>query len=103
MENLVDIDIVAHGRHNSPVGHPLEVLSAVLSEGLAVTLNLAEASHYLRLREQPRVLLVDAICVDQGNQEERDSRIRTMAGIYGNAFKVIIQIASASDDNALAI
>ena len=74
-----------------------------MGQHLGVTRNLAEALRYLRFKDKPRVMWIDAICVDQQNLEERGRQVQRMADIYRNAERVVIWIDPASDDSALAI
>ena len=70
---------------------------------LAVTQNLAEALPYFRYEDKPRVLWIDAICVDQGNPEERGHQVQRMADIYSKAAKVLVWLGPESDNSVLAI
>ena len=70
---------------------------------LAVTSNLAEALQYLRYDKKPRILWIDAICVDQQNIEERGHQVSRMADIYSIASPVIIWLGPESDSNAEAM
>jgi hypothetical protein len=56
-----------------------------------ITLNLHAALCHLRLPDQDRVLWVDAICIDQGNEAlaERSHQVRHMTQIYKQADGVI--------------
>ena len=61
-------------------GGPLRKLKALLSEDrskvrLSVTSNLEEALRYLRLSHEPRLLWIDAICIDQQNIMERGQQV----------------------------
>ena len=70
---------------------------------LAVTSNLAEALQYLRYEKKPRVLWIDAICVDQQNVQERGHQVSRMADIYRSASPVLIWLGPefASSDVAM--
>ena len=70
---------------------------------LAVTSNLAEALQYLRYEDRPRVLWIDAICVDQQNVPERGHQVSRMADIYRSANPVLIWLGPvfASSDVAM--
>lgn len=70
---------------------------------LAVTQNLATALRYLRYSDRQRVLWVDAICVDQGNLEERSQQVARMADIYALANRVLVWLGPESRDSALAL
>ena len=72
-------------------------------KALAVTPNLAEALRYLRYEDRPRVLWIDAICVDQTNTAERGHQVLRMADIYRQATRVIIWLGPERDDSTLAM
>ncbi|KAH9207025.1 heterokaryon incompatibility protein-domain-containing protein, partial [Leptodontidium sp. 2 PMI_412] len=57
---------------------------------LPVTQNLAEALPHFRYEDRPRVLWIDAICVDQENLMERGHQVKRMSDIYSNAAKVFV-------------
>ncbi|KAI4281776.1 MAG: hypothetical protein L6R38_003431 [Xanthoria sp. 2 TBL-2021] len=70
---------------------------------LRVTKNLFEALKHLRLEDRPRVLWIDAICVDQQNLEERGHQVLRMPNIYTSAKGVIVWLGPESDDTAIAM
>jgi len=57
---------------------------------LAVTLNLYAALLRLRDRDIPRIIWVDAVCINQGDKQEKEHQIWSMAKIYGKASRVIV-------------
>lgn len=70
---------------------------------LLVTQNLAEALKYLRYEDKPRVLWIDAICVDQQDLGERSRQVLRMVDIYAEATRVVVWLGPESDDSAVAI
>jgi hypothetical protein len=72
-------------------------------ETLSVTRNMREALPYLRDAKKPRVLWIDAICVNQKDLEERSSQVRRMAWIYSKAKRVIVWLGPASTDSHVAL
>ena len=72
-------------------------------KALAITRNLAEALRYLRYEDRPRVLWIDAICVDQDNTAERGHQVLRMADIYRHASRVIIWLGPERDNSTLAM
>ena len=70
---------------------------------MAVTKNLYLALRHLRYERQDRVLWIDAICIDQANDEERGHQVRQMASIYGIAERVIIWLGEATLNTDLAM
>ncbi|KAL8347259.1 hypothetical protein RB601_003225 [Gaeumannomyces tritici] len=70
---------------------------------LLVTANLHKALSCVRNRLLERVLWIDAVCIDQGNEDEKGRQVRSMAKIYANASRVIVWLGEAVDagDQAL--
>jgi hypothetical protein len=61
-----------------------------------VTQNLATALVYLRHATVPRVLWIDALCVNQEDMEERSSQVARMADIYRRAHRVVVWLGPES-------
>ncbi|KAH8674354.1 heterokaryon incompatibility protein-domain-containing protein [Tricladium varicosporioides] len=61
-----------------------------------VTKNLEAALRHLRDLHVERTLWVDAICIDQGNNREKEILIPHMASIYCNASKVAVWLGEGS-------
>ena len=57
---------------------------------IAVTANLAEALPYLRYKDRPRILWIDAICVNQQDLKERGHQVKRMADLYRLADRVVV-------------
>jgi hypothetical protein len=68
-----------------------------------VTKNLATALLYLRLSDRPRVLWIDAICIDQQNLPERSHQVKRMRIIFESAQRVIAWLGSEGDNSAHAL
>jgi hypothetical protein len=68
-----------------------------------VTINLHAALSHLRNHSIERILWIDALCIDQANQEEKEHQIQSMARIYGQAQRVIVWLGEVADDSDLAL
>jgi hypothetical protein len=68
-----------------------------------VTINLHSALSQLRNHSIERVLWIDAVCIDQENQAEKEHQIQSMAKIYGQANRVVVWLGEAADDSDLVI
>jgi hypothetical protein len=68
-----------------------------------VTVNLHAALLRLRNHAMQRVLWIDAICINQEDQKEKEHQIQAMANIYGNANQVIVWLGEAADDSDKAL
>ncbi|KAF1950483.1 HET-domain-containing protein [Byssothecium circinans] len=55
-----------------------------------VTKNLHCALVNLRLPDKVRILWVDALCINQGNTNERSSQVAMMHLVYGKAWRVVV-------------
>ncbi|PVH69609.1 HET-domain-containing protein, partial [Cadophora sp. DSE1049] len=72
-------------------------------DNFKVTSNLAAALHALRLRDQPRVIWIDAICINQNNVQERSDQVQLMRKIYQNAATVYVWLDIEIDLNNPAL
>jgi hypothetical protein len=61
--------------------------------------NLYDALKRLRYPAQPRILWVDAICINQGNPTERDLQVKLMYSIYSRANNVCVWLGNHWDDS----
>jgi hypothetical protein len=67
-----------------------------------VTVNLYAALSRLRNHSIERILWIDAICINQENQLEKEYQIQSMPRIYGQAERVVVWLGEAADDSDLA-
>lgn len=70
---------------------------------LQVTRNCETALRYLRFIDIPCVMWIDAICIDQANNEEKGRQVSIMAQIYSQAFRVTAWLGPATHDSDMAI
>jgi hypothetical protein len=64
-----------------------------------ITENLHTALLHLRNHSIERIIWVDAVCIDQANEQEKVHQIQYMAKIYGQATHVIIWLGEAADNS----
>ncbi|CAN9210891.1 unnamed protein product [Alternaria alternata] len=62
-----------------------------------VTTNLEKALRHLRDHASGRILWVDAICINQSDEEEKLSQVQSMGSVYREAVEVRIWLGSFSD------
>ncbi|KAI0170355.1 heterokaryon incompatibility protein-domain-containing protein [Pestalotiopsis sp. NC0098] len=55
-----------------------------------VTTNLEAALRHLRWQEKPRILWIDAICINQNDIEEKSAQVPMMGEVYRQAKSVIV-------------
>ena len=70
---------------------------------LPVTPNLHSALERLRLPDEPRVLWIDAICINQGDTSERNQQVSYMAEVYQKADHVCIWLGPADAQSDMAL
>nr|POE53567.1 heterokaryon incompatibility protein 6, or allele [Quercus suber] len=69
---------------------------------LHITANLATALVALRQERQRRYLWVDALCINQRDNEEKAAQIRNMKLIYGRASNVVVWLGLPGSDTLQA-
>jgi hypothetical protein len=85
-------------------GNPGETLPILIhGHSFNVTINLRAALSRLRNHSMERIVWVDAICIDQTNQKEKEYQIQFMAKIYSQANRVIVWLGEAEDDSDKAL
>ncbi|RWA09469.1 hypothetical protein EKO27_g5648 [Xylaria grammica] len=62
-----------------------------------VTRSLGSALHHLRNDEKGRILWVDAVCINQGDLDERSSQVQLMQRTYSGASQVVVWLGSLKD------
>jgi ankyrin repeat protein len=70
---------------------------------MTVTKSVYLALRDLRYQEKDRVLWIDALCINQNNDEERGQQVQQMGSIYGKAKRVIIWLGEATYDTDYAL
>ncbi|KAH7309168.1 heterokaryon incompatibility protein-domain-containing protein [Stachybotrys elegans] len=68
----------------------------------AVSENLESAVRHLRYQDKPRVLWIDALCINQGDIAERNSHVRLMGTIYTQATQVLAYLGPEYNNSGLA-
>ncbi|KAF9869243.1 hypothetical protein CkaCkLH20_13288 [Colletotrichum karsti] len=69
-----------------------------LTGRIPITPNVTSLLRSLRYRNEPRVLWIDAICINQTNVSERSAQVQQMRQIYSCAQRVIIWLGLATED-----
>ncbi|GAB1741780.1 hypothetical protein NU219Hw_g7189t1 [Hortaea werneckii] len=70
---------------------------------LEVPVSAERAIRRMRLRDQERVLWIDAICVNQADTSERNHQVGIMAEIYSNTTQGLIWLGEADDSTEKAL
>ncbi|KAF2423791.1 HET-domain-containing protein, partial [Tothia fuscella] len=76
--------------------------SSVLSE-IRVTSNLEAALKHIRKESESVMLWVDAICIDQTNNQEKNIQVGRMGSIFEKAMETIVWLGPAADESDLLL
>ena len=68
---------------------------------VSITFNLDVALRMLRSTTQPRLLWIDSLCIDQGNDVEKASQVAQMGQIYAHATQVVISVGEERPKDAI--
>jgi hypothetical protein len=83
-------------------GDPGNPLSIICNDStLPVGRNLYSALQHLRLGNEPRMLWIDAICINQDDLEERGNQVRIMSELYQRAERVVCWLGEDAEDSEL--
>lgn len=66
---------------------------------LSITHNLDIALRHIRLANEPRLLWIDALCINQTDDEEKSRQVAMMGSIYSLASHVILWLGPESQDS----
>jgi hypothetical protein len=67
------------------------------TEIIYITRNCSYALHHLRYATEPRILWVDACCIDQKADGERNHQVGMMGDVYRNAKCVLVWLGKAEN------
>ena len=81
---------------------PGTIIESSSGKRIQITANCEAALRRIRHGTEPRLLWVDAICIDQSNENERSRQVEIMQKIYTGAKRVIIWLGETSAQDALA-
>ena len=79
--------------------------SKIILDGHTVTItrNLADALLHLRYETKPRTLWIDALCINQRDNQERNVQVARMGPIYRHARETVIFIGPAAENSTEAL
>jgi hypothetical protein len=103
--NLLDSNLILDPL-SSPQSQPtVHITVPILVNGceFLVRENLWQALRHLRTHNDPLVIWIDAICIDQSNIPERNSQVSIMDDIYRGAEEVCIWLGDSREDTPLAL
>lgn len=80
-------------------GPPVPTLDIVVEGArFTVTMNLHQALEALRHAEKPRVLWVDAVCINQDDDDEKAYQVPLMGRLYNEAPRTVIWFGAANEN-----
>ena len=65
---------------------------------MRIRVNLETALRHLRYEKRDRILWVDALCINQGDDEERTQQVARMASVYSKAWSTVIYLGDQDTD-----
>jgi hypothetical protein len=68
-----------------------------------ISTNLEAALRVLRYIEHPRVLWIDALCINQNDVSEKEKQVAMMGTIFERAQNVVVWLGPESEDSDLAV
>lgn len=72
-------------------------------QSLPILSNLNDALHHLRHKSKTRALWIDALCINQSDNEEKSSQIQLMADIYARCTSVIVWLGLPGANSELGL
>lgn len=69
---------------------------------ITIRRNLDTALRHFRYPDRTRTMWIDAVCINQGDEDEKSKQIRRMGDLYKAAHRVVVWLGAASEDSALA-
>jgi hypothetical protein len=79
------------------------VSGSLESKELSVRPNCFFALKRLRYKDRTRLIWIDALCIDQSDDSERNHQVTLMSKIYSEASNVVIFLGETTQDSDLAI
>lgn len=70
---------------------------------ISITKNLDTALRHLRHKDEPRLIWIDALCIDQTNDEEKSKQVAVMGRIFSLASRVVIWLGREEDSSSAAL
>ncbi|EUC46542.1 hypothetical protein COCMIDRAFT_35895 [Bipolaris oryzae ATCC 44560] len=95
LDNLHSVFIHEH--------NPKSGYGSTSGNDLSVTRNLHAALIRLRYPLFERIICIDAVCINQNNDKEKEQQIQFMVKIYGLANRVIVWLGDAAEDSDQAL
>jgi hypothetical protein len=102
-ENVPEFEALSYAWGSSENRGEVGIVTDSGLQALNVTQNLYDALLHLRYETKPRVLWIDAICINQQDNPERSSQVKRMANIYTLSCRVLVWLGPEADESSLAL
>ncbi|KFA53837.1 hypothetical protein S40293_01665 [Stachybotrys chartarum IBT 40293] len=104
----VDLDALRRPRFEALSYHwgsPQAIGTVYVDQGSTIPIaqNLGTALRYLRNRNRRRTLWIDALCINQQNEIEKNHHVRWMGQVFSVAFRVIVFLGHLGQGDEHAI
>ncbi|KAJ2976548.1 hypothetical protein NUW58_g8055 [Xylaria curta] len=96
-DDALEVEILGDDETNRPDDEQQQ------RQTISITQNLAVALQHIRYRDEPRVLWIDAICINQDNLSEKSHQVAFMGEVYKHARQVIIWLGPEADNSDRAL
>jgi hypothetical protein len=104
---LVDFEALSYTWGDDTFGEDAIVVDGPADSPVATRLrldsNLSTALRHLRHATNPRILWIDALCIDQANDTEKEKQLPRMADIYRHSRCVVVWLGPEADDSNLGM
>lgn len=106
---LTEYDALSYAWGDPSMTHAVDVMDGEGEDDdwpggvLPITGNMDMALRCVRHQQQPRVLWIDALCINQSNLQERSHQVQRMDQVYRKARRVIVFLGAESDDDVQAV
>lgn len=101
LENMESIEALSYVWGDP--ADPVTILVGAEKDTLHVTRNLASALVHLRYLGRSRMLWVDAVCINQGDGNERTRQVAMMGDIFRHAKTVLVWLGEEREDSSFAL
>lgn len=81
----------------------LHIVVKGMAQTMHISCNLADILLYLRYADRPRVMWIDALCIDQNNDVEKGPQVARMGQVYRSAERISIWLGREENDSTRAL
>lgn len=101
--NNVSFEALSYTWDEPKFPHQIHVGTDLASPIIQLTLNLYNALQHLRDTSAPRTLWIDALCINQSDEEEKGHQVAHMGQIYSGAENVVLWLGLSRNKRVVDI